>query len=63
VAAIGWRTAKIGAAVSGDTVSVHDDIVFSNDVHQNNKFEWFPYLTYFNTCKAGNSAVQKNKIA
>lgn len=52
MAAVGWRAVKIGVAVSGDTVSAHDDIVFSNDVYQNNKFEWLPYLAYFKPRKA-----------
>jgi hypothetical protein len=61
VAVIGWPAAKTGAAVPGDTVFAHDDIVFSNDVHQNNKFEWFPYLAYFNTRKVGEIGFAKKQ--
>jgi hypothetical protein len=49
------------AAVSCDTVCVRDAIVFSNDVHQNNKFEWFGYLTYFNARKAEQTGLQKKQ--
>ncbi|MFM9851156.1 MAG: hypothetical protein ACKVP3_29010 [Hyphomicrobiaceae bacterium] len=55
---------KVAAAVPSDTVFAHDDIVFSNDVHQNNKFEWFPYLTYFHPGKAEEIGIaRKQKIA
>ena len=30
-------------------------------MHQNNKFDWFPYLTYFNPCKAEEIGIAKNK--
>jgi len=30
-------------------------------VHQNNKFEWFGYLTYFNARKAEQTGLQKKQ--
>lgn len=61
MATVGWRTAKVAAAVPRDTVCTHDDIVFSNDVHQNNKFEWFLYSAYFKPCRAEETALQKKQ--